>query len=367
MIAGRTPPRLSTVVLVGLGAALLLLALDASYGRHDYSDFRIFWQAGRDAWSGASPYPQASATALHGQDQFVYPAPAAVAMVPFGWLPLPIAAGLFLMLSAIAMAASLYLMDVRDPRCYAVCFGALPVIQSLTMGTVTPLLMLAMAIAWRHRERRVVAGAALAVAIALKLFLAPILLWPLCRRRIGLIVSTSVATAALVLGGWALIGFRGLTSYPALLSALTTAEGHAGYAPYPLLLRLGAPPTAARLAVCLLVAGIAALAWATRRSRPEPATFALAVVACLVFSPIVWLNYFAVLYLAIAALRPAFGWVWFLPAAFWFFPNANLPAAGWKILAAQLLLAVLAASALGWRAPSRLAALLPRRAADAQP
>ena len=283
----------------------------------------------------AHAVPVRAASELRGQNQFVYPAPAAVAMAPFALLPLPASATLFLVLSIACVGASLWIAGVRDIRCFALAAGSLPVLQGVVMGTVTPILMLLLAIAWSKREHtRWIAGTA-AAAVAIKLFVLPIGIWLVatgaCARRSQLLI----ASVALLAAGWLLVGLHTATGYPHLLSSLTTVEGSYGYALYALVLRAGASATVAKLASVVAVG-----AWQRSSSAPAAGTtasgFALAVVACLACSPIVWNHYFALLIVAIAVLRPRLSWLWALAPAFWLIPNANHPAPTWKIVGAQL-------------------------------
>jgi glycosyl transferase family 87 len=349
--AGYFNPRLlrlaggAALVIAGFGVAVLTVT--SKFGNHHYSDFRIFWQAGQAVLHHTDPYPTATATRLHGQDQFVYPAPAAVMMALFALLPLPAAALLFLIASIAATAASLYIAGVRDLRCYAVVFGSLVIIQGLVMGTVTPLLMLTLAIAWRCRDRVWPVAAAASVAIGLKLFLAPIGIWMVATRRWRALSASILASLLVLLGSWAVVGLATLRTYPKLLSELTKVEGSYGFSTYALALRLGLPPSAARAVVIALLAVLSAatLAAAKKRGGDAPA-FAIAVVVCLVASPIVWLHYFALLIIPVAILSPRLSWLWALPLAGWVFANLNHPAPTWKIISAHVVLAVVVAVAL---------------------
>ena len=57
-----------------------------------YWDFHTFWRAGNAVLHGVSPYPPARASVLAHENSFVYPAPAALAMVPFALLPFNVSA-----------------------------------------------------------------------------------------------------------------------------------------------------------------------------------------------------------------------------------------------------------------------------------
>ena len=142
-----------TGALLLAAAGLAVLSLVTGFGDHNYADFHIFWRAGNDVLNGRTPYPHPAASELRGQNQFVYPAPAAVAMAPFALLSLPASATVFLVLSIACVGASLWIAGVRDIRCFALAAGSLPVIQGVVMGTVTPILMLLLAIAWAQARQ----------------------------------------------------------------------------------------------------------------------------------------------------------------------------------------------------------------------
>ena len=97
---------------------------------------------------------------------------------------------LWTLLSLAAIGAALWLLGVRDWRCY--CLTALyPTTRSaVILGTVGPLLLLAVGVAWRWRDRLLAAGAAAGAAVALKLFLWPLAVW------FGVLGRTRTALAA---------------------------------------------------------------------------------------------------------------------------------------------------------------------------
>ena len=282
----------------GTGALLLaavglaVLSLVTGFGDHNYADFHIFWRAGNDVLNGRTPYPHPAASELRAQNQFVYPAPAAVAMAPFALLSLPVSATVFLVLSIVCVGASLWIAGVRDIRCFALAAGSLPVIQGVVMGTVTPILMLLLAIAWAKRDStRWIAGTA-AAAVAIKVFVLPLGIWLVATRRLRATVAAVAASALLLVAGWLVVGLHTAASYPHLLSSLTTVEGGYGYSLYALALRAGASATVAKLVSIAAVGALAALIVRAGRSH-DRSGFALAVVACLACSPIVWNHYFA--------------------------------------------------------------------------
>ena len=101
------PARLAWLLALAVPAiALGVITIQLAYGRHHFYDFQIFWHAGRAVLDGVTPYPAITHDALKHQDQFVYPAPAAVAMVPLALLPLSVAATIFIVLNIAAVIAS---------------------------------------------------------------------------------------------------------------------------------------------------------------------------------------------------------------------------------------------------------------------
>jgi len=339
--AARDVARVTLFGVLPVALAVAFLALAA----HDQFafDFHQFWQGGRDVVHGVSPYPALEAVkAADGpalgpegiQDvfRFPYPAPAAVAMAPFGLLPFGVAAGLLTVLLAAATGLTLRVLDVLDWRCYGVALASVPVLQSLRLGALTPLLALALALAWRFRDRRWVAASALAAAIVLKLFLWPMLLWLVVTRRARTALATAVVVAGSSVLAWAAIGFAGLRNYPALVSELSAAVQEKGYSLVALGVAAGLPPDVARFAA--LAGGAVALGVVllVGRRHGDRAAFVAAVGASIALTPIVWLHYFMLLFVPIAIARPRFSPLWALPLAFWITPFPESDGQVWRIV-----------------------------------
>jgi Glycosyltransferase family 87 len=358
--AGRRPPLprgLVWPIVLGLPAAFLLLtALQTAYGPRDFYDFHIFWHAGRDVLAGRNPYPPATSAALRHQDQFVYPAPAAVAMAPLALLPLSVAATGFLLGNLLAVPAALRLVGVRDWRCHALALCSIATLQGVVQGQVSCLLLLATAAAWRWRDRVPLAAGAVAAAIAVKLFLAPLAVWLwVTGRRAAAVLSLGLAAAATVLA-WAVLGFQGMASYPQLLSTLSRIEQGFGFSPVALAASLGLSPGAGRALALAATAALCAAAAVVARGRDgDRRAFGLAVVACLALSPIVWLSYFVLLLAPLGLAARRLSPVWLLVLAPWVFANANTTAPAWKILLWTATAAAI--GALAARQPARVQAL----------
>jgi hypothetical protein len=82
--------------------------------------------------------------------------------------------------------------------------------------------------------------------------------------------------------------------------------------------------------------------------KDERGSFALAIAACLVLSPIVWMDYFVLLAVALGLLSRRFSGVWLLPLAFWIAPQVGNGAA-WQTVAALAIAAATVVVALRGR------------------
>src|SRR5689334_14476002 len=168
MKARLVPQALPGVVLKGMLAGWSawivwrFMAFRPAPGTPHLFDFHTFWTAGRAYAHGLDPYPQHIGGPISRADWFVYPAPVAAAAAPLGLLPYGVAWVVFAVLLVAAVLASLRLLGVRDWRCYVVAALSLPVLKAANLGTVTPLLMLAVALMWRFRRRDLVTAAAVA-------------------------------------------------------------------------------------------------------------------------------------------------------------------------------------------------------------
>ena len=317
-------PAAEKLLLGFLPPALLIVLVAARYlvGRHLGFDYRPLWEASRHLFHGASPYPAVHAAALHNEQQFVYPPVAAVLAAPLAVFPFGVAAALFAAVEVAATVLTLRVLDVRDWRCYGVVFLWYPVLQNFLLGSITSVLALGLAVAWRYRDDRRVSIVVSAALIAAKVFLWPLLFWFAATRRWRTALwALGVGLAAVALS-WALVGFAGLTSYPRLLDELSRLESWKSYSAVALGLVLGLSTGEARtLAIIAGAAVIAAMLIIGYRRGDDAATdrhtFVLAIAAAFLFSPIVWTHYLALLVVPIAISRRTLTPLWFVPLAMW--------------------------------------------------
>jgi alpha-1,2-mannosyltransferase len=283
-----------------------------------FFDLHVFWRAGRDVLAGHSPYPSAHEIALGRENSFVYPAPMALLFAPLGLVSFQLAAALFTSILFAAIAGSLWLLDVRDWRCYGAALLPMTTMTAISTGTVGPLLLLGSAALWRFRDRRPVAAALACAVVVAKLLMWPLLIWLAATRRSRTAVTALVAGVLVSVTAWVALAFAGFTTYPSTLSTLSRVEGGRSYSLYALFLSAGASPTSARLALLViaaaLVTGIIVLA---RRPEGDERSFCLALAAALLLSPIVWAHYLILLIIPIALARPRLSPLWLAPLAFW--------------------------------------------------
>jgi len=296
----------TVVVFAVLPVALTLMLLGANVAKKPFLyDFNGgLYQAGRAIASGQSPYRadfverRAALMRLSDRPDLavisvpVYPPPVLLAAVPFSSLPYPVAGVLFMLLSIAALIAGLYLLGVRDWRCFGVAFLSWPVLHGAILGALTPLLVLGMGLLATRRLRT----AALAAALV--------------------IVGTVSA--------WALIGFAGMSSYPQMLASLDSLSAGASVSPVAALLALGVGATIAQLLAGAVAVTLLGAAWSLcRRPDGDRLAMGLAVVAALIASPMVWPHYFALAFVPIALLSPRLSPLWFVPLLTWLAPVAQ--------------------------------------------
>jgi hypothetical protein len=337
--AGRRVGQLIICAVFPLGlftATFVDTVSRSSVGAQYAIDFRPVWRAGSSFLDGASPYPEDPAVLTQGVQiaghVFVYPVAVAAVFAPLSAFSYPVAAALFTVITVSAWLAALWLLGVRDWRCYGIAFAMPATSTSVTIGTLTPLLALALACAWRWRHSPYRCGLSVAAALAAKIFLWPLLIWLLVMRRWMAAAVAIAGTVLLTFVPWAGIGFRGLREYPTLMTNLADVEAPRGFGAAAL---IGTGPllwSATAVAVGLCAVGCL-------RSERVDVTFAAMTLLAVVFSPIVWLHYFALVIPLIAIWQRRLSGAWFVPLALWVTPWQNAFDL-WRIVLAMIVLLV---------------------------
>src|SRR5262249_29286169 len=130
----------------------------------------------------------------------------AVVLAPFSVLPLKVASILWVLALAAAVVGALSLCGVRDVRCYLAACACPAVIAGLLYANASLLLVLAVALIWRYRDKSRMA-ALIGLVVATKVFLWPLLFWLAITRRWRSLWLSMSALVAMSLVGWAAIGF----------------------------------------------------------------------------------------------------------------------------------------------------------------
>lgn len=325
--------RVGAIVLLGVVPAVLIAVFTLAPDEPSF-DFRAFWQAGRDVIEGVSPYPAADEIKAGSVavQEFVYPPPVALLMVPFGLVRFEVAATVFTLLLVAAMTLTLRYLGVRDWRCYGAVFASVVVLGALRLGALTPLLALGLAVAWRFRGRRLVLAAVLASLVIAKLFLWPVLVWAAWTgRRAETAIAIGIGASSSLLA-WAVLDFQGIAEYPELLRRVAETQFEKSYSAAALAASVGVPDRLALwVPVLLAPVGVAVIALSSRRQNGDAAAFVTAVATSLLLSPLVWLHYFVLLVVLIAMTHSQFTWAWLLPLAYWIVPFQETRAETWRI------------------------------------
>ena len=294
--------------------------------------FDLTWKAVEDGWlgfdfngtlwdpavasrEGRAPYPAPVVSEVDVGNPALYPPLLFLLVTPLTFLPWSLGLAVWIAILGAAVAAALYLLGVRDVRCYVVALISVPTVEGLLWTNATLLLLPLVALAWRWRSEWLRAGAVVGLALAAKLFLWPLVAWLVGTRRYRAAgAALGFGTAALFLP-WAVIGFSGLRSYPDLLRVAEDVYAAHSFSTATMLSALGAGGSVATAATLGLGAGGALAALIVGRSGRDELALFIALLAAVLGSPIVWTYYYALLLIPLAIARPRFSALWLLPLA----------------------------------------------------
>ena len=297
---------------VALSAADGLLAWDVRFAYLPAADAVLH---------GFSPYPELDDPILLDQKGYVYPPQLVVFLVPFAWLPIGVVAVLATLLLLALLGATLWILDVRDARCYAAALLWVPSISGVLLGNVSIPLAFALAVLWRYRDRVWPPGIALGLSVSAKFVLWPMFVWMLATRRLRASAAAVTVGVAVTLGAWAAIGFDGLTGYPDLVRRLSDIQAENSYSLVGMAATAGLPDPVGRALTLLLGGGLLVACVVFARRSDDVRAFTCGVAATLALSPIVWLHYLVVLLVPLAITRPRFSLIWLLPILLWVSPK----------------------------------------------
>jgi len=309
--AKQTPVRLwlawpvIALVFVPTLFSVLLLIFRLHHGTA-FGDFAVsLWRPGHLIRAGLNPYPSPHSN-LIGNPTDYPPFLLLLVGVPISYLSFYTGAFLWLAVLTVVGVVLLKVLEVADPRLWFIVVCSVPLVGASLEGNATPIVVLLVAIAWRYRHRALVCGFAVGAAIAVKLFVFPLLIWLAANRRWSALAAGVTSAAVLILGSWAVIGFKGLLEYPRLLEAVAKAQWAHSSSLYAFVVNVGGGRTLAQVVALAAAAGVLAY-WR--------GSFASAVLASLLFSPVAWSFYYALLYVVAAADSRRLNWRWVVPLA----------------------------------------------------
>ncbi|HLG09193.1 MAG TPA: glycosyltransferase family 87 protein [Gaiellaceae bacterium] len=330
MRANREAPALGwwrvlfTGVLVGAATILVMgILLAVRFGNPGWDSRFAYLQAAESVLEGKSPYPRVDDPILEEDKGYVYPPQLAFVFVPLTALPVDAAAAIAIVTSLAAVLAALAVVGARDVRCYAAVLLWAPAWNAIENANVSAALTLGVALVWRFRATLWPLATALGLAVSTKLFLWPLLVWAVATRRLR---ATSLAVAiglGVTLAAWAVIDFRGLTGYLALVSKLSEIQAEHSYSFVGMTAALGFGPTVGQVLMLTVGGALLAACFNLGRHGDERRAFTCAIVACLVLTPIVWQHYLSLLVVPLALARPRFSAIWLLPVVLWLSPRLD--------------------------------------------
>lgn len=307
----------SAFVLMGSA----VLAIFSADGDRLGWDLRVAYLPAADAiLAGDSPYPDLDDPDLDLPRSYVYPPQIALALVPISGLSPDVATFLLFIASGAALVGTLALVGVRDARCYLAVLVWAPTWNSLDTLNVSAVLALGAGLVWRYRSTVLPLAIVLGLMVSIKLFIWPLLAWIALTRRFAAAGLAVVVGVAVTLCSWAVVGFEGLFEYPRLL---VRVGGQESFAVPAMAAELGLDSELGQMLA--LAIGAAGLVFAARVARRvgEERGFALAFVAVLALSPVVWIHYLTLLIAPLGVLRPRFSVVWLLPIVLWVSPRVE--------------------------------------------
>jgi hypothetical protein len=324
------------VLPLALTVGLAVAAVSSHWVAEDFS--LAYYPAAHNLLDGGNVYAATNAQVLSGE-AFVYPALSALLLAPFALFSVGLADHLYTLLCLALVPGTLWTLGVRDWRVYGVVMLFFPIVIGWQGENISIPLMFLVALAWRYRDRPLVAGLIIAAAISIKPFVWPLGLWLLATRRRRAAAWALASGIALNLLAWSIVGFNEISTYRHLASKDLSVFWKAGYGITAVAHQLGwgrgVGDGLLLVAVALIAAAMLHKGLVKGRSREA---FVLAVALMLVASPLVWIHYFVLLVVPLAITRPRFSTPWLVPLAMWLLPPATT-VAGWQLVLAWALVA----------------------------
>jgi hypothetical protein len=334
----------ATLVFLAVTVVAGLLVMSANERLLAWDVRFAYLPAAEAVLDGRSPYPALDDPILEEQKGYVYPPQLVLALVPLTPLPVDVVAMLVALALLAMVGLTLWVLGVRDARCYAASVLWVPTISGVLLANVSIPLALALAVAWRYRDAARTSGAALGLAVSAKLLLWPMFVWMLATRRFLATLLAVLVGAGVTLLAWAAIGFDGMRGYPALVQRLADIQAERSYSIVGMASTVGLGSGVGRALTLIVGLAFVVACSVLGRRHDDGRSFTCAIAATLVLSPIVWLHYLVLLLVPLAIARPRFSLIWLLPVLLWVSPKPGY-AEGYATfmpgLAAAILLGVI--------------------------
>jgi len=274
-------------------------------------DFQAYVHAAQRLLDGERLYDPAVNVA-GGFAIYLYPPPFAVAFIPFALLPAGAGVGLWTVLLGASVVAAALLMPVRrEIRWLVVLLAAFdwPVLYSIKLGQVGPILLLLFAIGWRWMDRPAVLAASIVAGGVTKLQPLALAGWALLTGRIRAAVYVVGAVAVLAVASVAILGPSTVGDYVGLLARVSApvTTPH-NFTPGAIAFQAGAPEAVASAIQLAAVAFAVVAALVAIRVADDEASYLVAVVATQLVSPLLWDHYAILLLLPVAWLLDRGQW-----------------------------------------------------------
>lgn len=209
---------LAAVALGAVQLALWLYARDgfstldgiASNEMSTHLDYDIFWHSARAWLDGGNPFRDTGAPDISNNPPFF-----TLLLLPLAFLDPLVGYRFWTLLMLLAQVGALAWTadEVRMRTGWAIVgtvalLLSAPLLGTLAIGQMYPLLTLGLVTAWiaDRRGNDLVSGCALGVVVAIKPSLAPIILWPLVRRRWKAFAATVASGGVATLVGIVAVG-----------------------------------------------------------------------------------------------------------------------------------------------------------------
>jgi len=275
-------------------------------------DFLAYDGAARRLLDGGPLY-DTSYEAAGGFGLYFYPPPFVLAVLPLAAVAPPgLAVWLWTAGLVGALLAGIALLPVRSSIRWVVLALAgvfWPVVYSIKLGQVGPILFLLFALGWRRLASDRALGLVAALGALVKLQPGLLLCWALLRRRWGALVVGAIGVLAVSAAATPLVGPAAWGDFLTLLARVSDPITTPGNATIGALAHRAGLDRAAAAGLQWLSVALVGVAWLVATLRRPPVVGYLAtVLASQLVSPILWDHYAMLLLLPVAWLLDRGRW-----------------------------------------------------------